>query len=67
MNDKVTLRDIYNRFDRFEDRMDVKFRDFDKRVNYLEDFTSKASVYMTLLISGITVGVNIFWKRLFGE
>lgn len=38
----VTLKDIYEIVERLEDKMDIRLKDVEKRVDTLEDFKGKA-------------------------
>lgn len=50
---QVTLKDIYDRFDRFEDKLDKRFEKIETRTEVLETFTNnlkgKLAVFLFLI------------------
>lgn len=59
-SDKVTLRDIYDRFDRFEDRIDRRFEDIEKDVSALQRYQDNLTGKMTGVLFFISVGISMF-------
>lgn len=58
--EKVTLRDIYDRFDRFEDRMDRRFEDIERNVSNLQRFQDNLTGKLTGILFFISIGINLF-------
>lgn len=58
--EKVTLRDIYDRFDRFEDRMDRRFEDIERNVTNLQRFQDNLTGKLTGILFFISIGINLF-------
>lgn len=58
--EKVTLRDIYDRFDRFEDRMDRRFEDIERNVTNLQRYQDNLTGRMTGVLFFISVGISMF-------
>lgn len=58
--EKVTLRDIYDRFDRFEDRMDRRFEDIERNVTNLQRFQDNLTGKLTGILFFISIAINLF-------
>lgn len=59
-SEKVTLRDIYDRFDRFEDRMDRRFEDIERNVSALQRYQDNLTGKLTAVLFAISLGINMF-------
>lgn len=59
-SEKVTLRDIYERFDRFEDRMDKRFEDIEKDVSSLQRYQDNLTGKLTVVLFFISAGISMF-------
>lgn len=59
-SEKVTLRDIYDRFDRFEDRMDRRFEDIERNVSALQRYQDNMTGKLTAVLFAISLGINMF-------
>jgi len=59
-SDKVTLRDIYDRFDRFEDRIDRRFQDIEKDVSGIQRYQDNLTGKLTAVLFVISLGINMF-------
>lgn len=59
-SEKVTLRDIYDRFDRFEDRMDRRFEDIERDVSSLQRYQDNLTGKLTVVLFLVSIGINMF-------
>lgn len=59
-SEKVTLRDIYDRFDRFEDRMDRRFEDIEKDVSSLQRYQDNLTGKLTAVLFIVSIAINMF-------
>lgn len=59
-SDKVTLRDIYDRFDRFEDRIDRRFQDIEKDVSGIQRYQDNLTGKLTAVLFVVSLGINMF-------
>ena len=67
MSDRVTLRDIYERFDRLEDKLDRRFIRLENKVELLETFRDRA--YGMIAVVGTFSGIiaSYIWKKIFRD
>lgn len=67
--ERVTLRDIYDRFDRFEERFEKRFERIEDRTTVLETYKTNVAGKLTALWFVINLGlvlvIDYFKERIF--
>lgn len=66
-SDKVTLRDIYDRFDRLEERFMSRMDKQDTRIDKVESFQDRVIGIGVVFTSFVGLASTYIWRKVVGE
>jgi len=66
-NDKITLRDIYEVVEKYNDKIDKRMCELEDRVNILENFKARVLGMAAVIAAFVGSFTAWIWKRLTNE